>query len=346
VKEATRTPEERRRILLYGGVVAAYAAVWYGWPFLKPDEERPLQLYIPPIYTATVVLHELGHLAAAAMVGMRFQEIMVFGIKLSRTEEGWSWHIGDFNFGGHAGAIPIGIDRLPHRLAMFALGGPVAEGLSIVVALSLFSVWPGSPVLILWVILAGIGLYWSFLKDQENDLWHLQRVRGNDEKSKEHLASYALAAEGVDEEERQRYLTELGFPYALRDQRAKRLIAEMRLDELRDHMDEVLASDNFAKIEHRVWYECAAAYYFAFRNFDIPRAIGYLPPESRAQAYGMESVWLYASTLIAALQNRWDEAALYARRGCEYHEEDSEARRWFEMAKRSAERHLERASGT
>lgn len=342
MKDAPKKPEQRNA-WKYSGLVVGYVALWYAWIYFHPDEEHVVVFYLPLAYCLMIVLHELGHVMAAALVGFRFREIMVLGISLSRTPSGWQVRFGEVGLAGHARAIPIGLDRLPKRLAIAIIGGPLTDVVSIVVAAFLFYIWPASPFLIMWIVVNLLALSWSLFEGSQNDRWHLHQALGKGEGSNGYLASHVICAEGVDDQARQAKLEELGFPYAMDAERIRDLTDRFAYAEVLEKIETTLASPNIA-IEYRVWLECTASFYYAFRRLDVGKAAALLPPESRAKTYDCEGAWIYAATMVATAQARWTDAAALAQRGIDHPRVSGEVLKWFELARRFALRQLERSA--
>lgn len=294
------------------------------------------------MFGLTILLHELGHLVAGRIVGFRFRELMLFGIVLRRTDEGWEWKVNRFVYGGHAGSRAVGLHNLSRRLAIIIAAGPGVTIASIGIAALLLLIWPSSPALFVWIGLSLLTLTWSFRSNAENDLRHLQWALGKHPDSNEYLVAHILSAE-VDEETRRLRLEEMDVPNIVWSRRIAKLIQRDEYDQARKEFEEVLATEPVGEVEDRVQFECMAAYYFALRGFDLEKAAAFLPPKERAKAYGAERWWLYAATLIAAGNGRWTEVI----RLCDEPATKNKAGyplSWFKMARVSAERHLERAA--
>lgn len=343
MKRGPGKKETNRRKLLYAGAVTGYFAAWFAWGAFRPEEPHPAHFYLPPMFGLTILLHELGHLGAAAWVGFRFREIMLFGMVLRRNEGKWEFEVNRFVYGGHAWSRAVGLDNLSRRLAIIVAAGPGVTIVSIAIAALLLLVWPSSPALLVWIGLSLITLMWSFRSNVKNDLMHLRWALGKHPESNEYLAAYVIDAE-VDEETRRLRLEELNVPHAVWKKRIHELIDRDAYDQIRKELEDILAAPPVGAMEDRVEFECLAAYYFAMRGFDLAKAIAFLPPEERAKAYNCERAWLYAAILIAAGSERWQDVIRYCDQAASGTKLGYDPTRWFQSARRSAERHLERAS--
>jgi hypothetical protein len=98
----------------------------------------------------TTAIHELGHLLAGKLVGLRFQLLVIGPLRLSR-EDGrlrLGWHRGSAIFNGLTGSIPSDNHNLPRRLLVFTLGGPLASLIQTLLAGTLFFRWRADVVFI------------------------------------------------------------------------------------------------------------------------------------------------------------------------------------------------------
>jgi hypothetical protein len=91
----------------------------------------------------TTTIHELGHLLAGKLVGLRFHLLIIGPLRLSR-ESGrlrLGWHKGTALFNGLAGSIPNDSHDLPRRLLVFTSGGPLANLAQALLAGVIFFHW-------------------------------------------------------------------------------------------------------------------------------------------------------------------------------------------------------------
>ena len=91
-----------------------------------------------------VLVHELGHLLAGLSVGFDPRVFAVGQLYLRREERRWKLQFIPTRFGGLTGMVPKSSDRLVDRFLRFALGGPVATFVLLVIASILVLVFPGS----------------------------------------------------------------------------------------------------------------------------------------------------------------------------------------------------------
>jgi hypothetical protein len=93
----------------------------------------------------TTTIHELGHLLAGKLVGLRFHLLIIGPLRLHRQGDRLrlNWHKKIAFFNGLSGSIPDGSHDLPRRLLIFTLGGPLASLAQAVLASWLFFRWRG-----------------------------------------------------------------------------------------------------------------------------------------------------------------------------------------------------------
>ena len=77
----------------------------------------------------TTAIHELGHLLAGKLAGLRFHLLIIGPLCLNRKNGKLrlSWHKSGAIFSGLTGSIPDDSQNLPRRLLIFTLGGPLAS---------------------------------------------------------------------------------------------------------------------------------------------------------------------------------------------------------------------------
>jgi len=115
-------------------------------------------------FTAAIILHELGHLAAGKLIGFRFNSLTIGPFSLY-------FEYGRLRFrvrralpaGGYAGMQVHSIRRLRQRLFIFTIGGPAANLLSGGVALAVLASVPSSKswvhfLTIFWMISLVLGI--------------------------------------------------------------------------------------------------------------------------------------------------------------------------------------------
>lgn len=118
-----------RLLLTVPTVVAFIWAQRLSITHLTLAERYSLILAMLSITYLQTLFHELGHVVAGLAVGFHFVHISVGPIQL-RQQNGQlrlSWvRIKNFGFGGTAGVYPVSTENLPHRYAVFVVGGPLA----------------------------------------------------------------------------------------------------------------------------------------------------------------------------------------------------------------------------
>jgi hypothetical protein len=81
-----------------------------------------------PIYMISVAVHEIGHLVAAMLVGLRIQQIAIKPLQLVRAGQTFRLR---FYFSRHndgqVTAYPLDTNRVWRRMVVFTAGGPVAN---------------------------------------------------------------------------------------------------------------------------------------------------------------------------------------------------------------------------
>jgi len=87
--------------------------------------KTPLQIYL--LVLTVISFHEVGHCLAGLLVGLEFDDIRVGPLALDRYKKiSWNWNWWTIST-GHAGMLPKGGPLLPLRLAVFIVGGPLAN---------------------------------------------------------------------------------------------------------------------------------------------------------------------------------------------------------------------------
>ncbi|MCB9421475.1 MAG: hypothetical protein H6667_16850 [Ardenticatenaceae bacterium] len=91
----------------------------------------------------TTTIHELGHLLAGKLVGLRFHLLIIGPLRLSRENGRLSlgWQRGSAFFNGLTSSIPYDNRDLSRRLLIFILGGPLASLVQALLAGWLFFHW-------------------------------------------------------------------------------------------------------------------------------------------------------------------------------------------------------------
>lgn len=290
----------------------------------------------------SVLFHELGHVIAGRLVGCRTTEIVVQGIEFGETAKGWRWSFDHWHLGGHV-RIPLnGLHRMKPRLAIISLGGPIMNVVMVGVGFLAVRLTGGSPYAMVWIFVNLWDLAISFQGDLENDYQHLRWIFGNDKASKDYLAGRVLYAEGIEEAERQTVLDEIGTSDTLAHWQYWKFVNEHDYDGARKVLLEIIETVESDRISRRLYYECEAAFRFAFQRFDIAKAKALLPPETRAVVYECEKYWLRAAAMVAMAEDRWAEVQTLSARALKRDDVSKENRTWFEMANKAAKRHLER----
>lgn len=296
-------------------------------------------LSIPVMLFLSVLFHELGHIVAGLLTRHRNTELAVQGIYLTKTDEGWRWRFNGWHMGGHVMSHLVGLDNYRNRLLVVIVGGPVVNILMIAVSVA-FLARTDSPYLRVWIFVNMWDLCYSFMNDLENDYLHVRQALGKEKGSKRFLASHVLYSEGVDPAEKQRLLTELGFPEFMLARRYRELVEAGKHEDAARTIGDLLTVLDPKRERTRVFYECEAAFRFAYRRLDVGKAVRLLPPETRAQVYDCEDDWLRAATMVAMAEARWKDARDLARRALAKEDADLD-RKWLEMADKSADRHLD-----
>jgi len=120
-----------------GMICAGFITGWNIWAVLS----------IPLIYVLAIIatiLHELGHLFAAYLMGLQVQQFGIFPLKLAR--KGRRFHLRfhlDGRYDGLVGAFPLDDRRIRQRLFVFTAGGPAANLLAGLLCLVL-ALWADS----------------------------------------------------------------------------------------------------------------------------------------------------------------------------------------------------------
>lgn len=93
------------------------------------DAELPLALLLVPLWMAVVVLHEMGHLAAAAIAGARVFGFSVGPLWFERRRRGVRVHWRRIQRGvaGMALAVPDFSKDVRRQMLVFVVGGPLAN---------------------------------------------------------------------------------------------------------------------------------------------------------------------------------------------------------------------------
>lgn len=95
------------------------------------------------IFLLTTAVHELGHLLAGKLVGLRLHLLIIGPLQTTR-ENGrlrFSRHKSAAIFNGMTKSLPQDNKNLPHRLLIFTLGGPLASLFQAALAAALFFRW-------------------------------------------------------------------------------------------------------------------------------------------------------------------------------------------------------------
>lgn len=105
---------------------AGHAAHQYDAPLWTPAQ---LLLLAPLLAALDVVVHELGHLGAGALAGLRFERFCAGPLLVRRLGDGWgvSFHPSLLLEGGFVSMLPQRLRGLRASLALMAAGGPVAS---------------------------------------------------------------------------------------------------------------------------------------------------------------------------------------------------------------------------
>lgn len=100
---------------------------------LAPDSSLfagfiPLVTAVILILLAVSGVHEVGHLIAGKLAGLRFQLLIIGPLKLTHVQGRlrWGWSRGGW-FNGLAASIPEQNNNLRQRMLLFAVGGPLAS---------------------------------------------------------------------------------------------------------------------------------------------------------------------------------------------------------------------------
>lgn len=111
----------------------------------------PLAVVVLALCLATalaVLIHELGHLLAGALVGFQFRSLTVGPLFWSRYGGTIHFEWRKFTLSGYASMAPPKIDpRLPSRFMIFVLGGPIASAVYAGLCLGLCFVLQAPPEL-------------------------------------------------------------------------------------------------------------------------------------------------------------------------------------------------------
>lgn len=93
----------------------------------------------------SLVVHELGHLAAGLAVGFRFHLFALGPLLIERDPRGrvrLAWNRDPGLFGGAAGTVPRNMEGLRRRFAVVVVGGPIASLVLALVAAAALALFP------------------------------------------------------------------------------------------------------------------------------------------------------------------------------------------------------------
>jgi hypothetical protein len=109
------------------GVALSWIGMRYGW---FDAMGRVCVVFLPAFYLA-ILVHELGHLAAALAIGFRWREFAVGPVVLWREADRVRWHFVASRIvaGGQVQATPRSTEGLRRRFLILLVGGPVATAL-------------------------------------------------------------------------------------------------------------------------------------------------------------------------------------------------------------------------
>jgi hypothetical protein len=120
-----------RASILIGAVLGVAIVRWA--PQWVPEIESPASLLVSLIagYYVVVLIHELGHLAAATVQGFEFREIAAGPFVLRRQTSGLRARFvpGRILAGGHVTGVPDSHRDLRRRFKIVLSGGPIATAL-------------------------------------------------------------------------------------------------------------------------------------------------------------------------------------------------------------------------
>lgn len=111
----------------------------YGW----------LLLAFVAVMLGVTAVHELGHLLAGRLAGLRFHLLIIGPLQVRQATAGWQlrWQRGLGFFNGMAASLPTSRQRLRQRMMLFAAGGPLASLTLTLLALLAAYLWRQRPSL-------------------------------------------------------------------------------------------------------------------------------------------------------------------------------------------------------
>ncbi|MGV3616963.1 MAG: hypothetical protein ACO1SV_16675 [Fimbriimonas sp.] len=348
-REMKELPVQAKWALFIGAVALASLAEWAfaGHRILVAANTFLLFPYLL-LFAATSV-REMGRATAALLVRFRVRSISVHGLILRCAERPFTLQFRKWDLTSLTIATPIGLKDLRKRLLTVIAGGPIANAIVALLSLGMVIVTPGSPW---WMIWSGLNAYCAlaafvdlpFRGDMVRDGQEIAIAKGGVEGSRRYLRQYVRYADGVDDEEREKTLRDLGYPYEAAVDRMLRMDragdfrgALWAVDDARNHI-----GDDAAR---RVYLDCCEASLNASDRLDVSRARELLPPEAAAVAHDILVPWLEASVRIANAERRWADAAeLCGRTEALVREGDPDFLRWVQVVGRWAERKAKRSS--
>src|SRR5690349_5083309 len=112
-----------RTTLLVATVIGLATGIYLTFAQSNVSDVLRITLFIV-CFPLAVVIHELGHLAAGALVGFRPMLLIVGPAKIRRTARGWRMErMRPAIAGGIASALPRGLHNLERRVVVLIAGG-------------------------------------------------------------------------------------------------------------------------------------------------------------------------------------------------------------------------------
>src|ERR1700719_100428 len=201
IEAPPRPPQTKRIVFVVAGLVGGLLGTA---PIIYPRYFGGFNgLLLLPTFYVTVTVHEIGHLLAGRIVGMRPGAVVIGGISIFKSGQRWLIRF-DYRrmfSGGLAKVLPQKSDFRPAAFGWMVAGGPFASlVLTIVCALIEFRYGPGSlgwtDTLLVIALLTTIGPLIPFSsglnKSDGARLWTLMR---RPDQCRSWMALYALQTE-------------------------------------------------------------------------------------------------------------------------------------------------------
>lgn len=162
-----------------------------------------LIFYVVPFVLLTwaaTLVHELGHVVAGLLMRLRFNGITVGPFVCRRSRSGWRARLRPSLFGGYTYMSLDKVRQVRKRVAIFVLGGPVANLVTAISATVLFFVlFPGNgsslAVLLLPLAFYAVLSFWIGIRNllpSAKDGRMLRNLRGPRDDARRIIAAFAL----------------------------------------------------------------------------------------------------------------------------------------------------------